>query len=48
MNKDEYLLRKQLIELRDILKYFDKASRCYKIGDKFCTRVENRLKRQNQ
>jgi len=45
MNKDEYELRKELIEFRHDLKFFSKDGWIYKLGDKFCTWVENKLRK---
>lgn len=48
MNKDEYELRKELIEFRHTLKFFDKNGWCYKLGNKFCTWIENKLRKVNE
>ena len=48
MKQDEYELRKELIELRHILKDFDREGWLYKFGDKFCTWIENKLKKASE
>ena len=48
MKQDEYELRKELIELRHILKDFNKSGWLYKLGDRFCTWVENKLRKEHE
>jgi hypothetical protein len=48
MKQDEYELRKELIEVRHTLKYFDKDGWVYKLGDKFCNWIENKLKKASE
>jgi len=48
MKQDEYELRKELIKFRHILKDFNKSGLLYKFGDKFCTWIENKLKKASE
>ena len=48
MKQDEYELRKELIELRHILKDFDRDGWLYKFGDRFCAWIENKLKKASE
>jgi hypothetical protein len=48
MKQDEYELRKELIAFRHILKDFNKSGLLYKFGDKFCTWIENKLKKASE
>ena len=44
MNNDEYELRKELIEARHTLKFFDKDGWIYKLGDRFLSWVEAKVR----
>jgi hypothetical protein len=48
MKQDEYELRKELIELRHLLKDFDRGGWLYKFGDRFCAWIENKLKKASE
>ena len=48
MDKTEYELRKELIEARHELKDFDRDGLIYKLGDKFLTWIENKLRKASE
>ena len=48
MKQDEYELRKELIEFRHTLKDFNKSGWLYKLGDRFCTWLENKLRKAQE
>lgn len=48
MKQDEYELRKELIAFRHTLKDFNKSGWFYKFGDRFCTWIENKLKKAGE